>query len=147
MQAAKGFKPTSSASWALDSHDTGVPYRQENFFGGHGLNDGDIKQRMSGHVFAGLDVRLENPAGLSGVWAEENTRESLFEAMRRKETFATSGPHIKVRFFGGWGFTPDLLYQKDWVKTGYARARRWALTCRRKPSACVRVGGQGSDVR
>ena len=41
---------------------------------------------MAGHVFAGLDERLENPAGLTGVWAEENTRASLFEAMQRKET-------------------------------------------------------------
>jgi hypothetical protein len=122
MQAAKGFNPYKfGIVGGSDSHDTGVPYRQDNFYGGHGLNDGDIKQRMAGHVFTGLDVRLENPAGLSGVWAEENTRESLFEAMRRKETFATSGPHIKVRFFGGWNFTPGLLYQKDWVKTGYAK--------------------------
>ena len=63
---------------------------------------------MSGHVFAGLDVRLENPAGLTGVWAEENTRASLFDAMQRKETFATSGPRIKVRFFGGWEYTGDV---------------------------------------
>ncbi|MGO7208723.1 DUF3604 domain-containing protein, partial [Rhizobium ruizarguesonis] len=101
-----------------DSHNTGVPYRQDNFYGGHGLNDGDIKERMSGHVFAGLDVRLENPAGLTGVWAEENTRASLFDAMQRRETFATSGPHIKVRFFGGANATD--VAKSDWVKTAYA---------------------------
>jgi hypothetical protein len=76
---------------------------------------------MSGHVFAGLDVRLENPAGLSAIWAEENTRASLFDAMQRKETFATSGPHIKLRFFGGWEYAPDTIQGKDWVKTGYAK--------------------------
>jgi hypothetical protein len=74
---------------------------------------------MAGHLFAGLDTRLENPAGLAGVWAEENTRASLFEAMQRQETFAVSGPHIKLRFFGGWEYKADDLSDKDWVKTGY----------------------------
>ena len=59
-------------------------------------------------------------SGLGGVWAEENTRESIFAAMQRKETFATSGPRIRVRLFGGWNFSPDVLNRKDWVKTGYA---------------------------
>ena len=92
---------------------------------------------MSGHVFAGLDVRtVEGPAGLTGVWAEENTRESIFNAMKRKETFAVSGPHIKVRFFGGWNyaetataeqrrafwkFVPDWIKDRDWVKAAYAQ--------------------------
>jgi hypothetical protein len=55
------------------------------------------------------------------VWAEENTRASLFEAMRRKETFAVSGPHIKVRLFGGWEYATSTLADKDWIKTGYAK--------------------------
>jgi hypothetical protein len=76
---------------------------------------------MAGHLFAGLDTRLENPAGLAGVWAEENTRESIFEAMQRKETFAVSGPHIKLHFFGGWEYKADDLSDKDWVKTGYKK--------------------------
>jgi hypothetical protein len=46
---------------------------------------------------------------------------SLFEAMRRRETFAVSGPHIQVRFFGGWEYGADALAGKDWVKTGYAK--------------------------
>jgi hypothetical protein len=75
---------------------------------------------MAGHVFTGLDVRLENPAGLTGVWAEENTRASIWDAMYRKETFGTSGPHIKVRLFGGWGYEASLLEDNDWVKTAYA---------------------------
>jgi hypothetical protein len=122
MQDARGFNPYKTGFvGGSDSHNTGVPYRQENFFGGHAFNDGSLKQRMSGHVFAGLDVRLENPAGLSGIWAEENTRASLFDAMQRKETFATSGPRIKLRFFGGWQYSADVVQGKDWVKTGYAK--------------------------
>ncbi len=48
-------------------------------------------------------------SGLAGVWAEENTREPIYRALRRKETFATSGPRIKVRFFSGFTFEQDLL--------------------------------------
>ena len=120
MMEARGYNPYKTGFvGGSDSHNSATPYRQNNFFGGHVLNDGDIKQRMAGYVFAGLDVRLENPAGLSGIWAEENTRASLFDAMQRKETFATSGPHIKVRFFGGPN-EADVGNQADWVKAAYA---------------------------
>ncbi len=112
MNEADGYNPYKTGFvGGSDSHNTGVPYRQDNFYGGHVRNDGDIKQRMSGYVFAGLDVRLENPAGLTGIWAEENTRASLFDGMARKETFATSGPHIQVRLFGG----ADLAAVSDHV--------------------------------
>ncbi len=107
---------------ASDSHNTAVPYRQDNFFGGHSFTDGTIEARMSGNRVGGMfDARIEGTAGLTGVWAEENTRASLFEAMQRKETFAVSGPHIKVRLFGGWEYAADMLADKDWVKTGYAK--------------------------
>jgi hypothetical protein len=122
MQDTKGYNPYKfGIVGGSDSHNTGTPYRQDNFYGGHAHLDGTIETRMAGHVFAGLDTRLENPAGLSGVWAEENTRASLFEAMQRKETFATSGPHIKLRFFGGWEYKADELSDKDWVKAGYSK--------------------------
>ena len=65
-------------------------------------------------------MRLENPGGLTGVWAEENTRASIWDAMYRKETFGVSGPHIKVRFFGGWGYNKDILNARDWVHQSYA---------------------------
>jgi hypothetical protein len=107
---------------ASDSHNTVVPYRQGNFFGGHTFTDGTPEARMSGTLVGGMfDARLESTSGLTGVWAEENTRVSIFAAMQRKETFAVSGPLIQVRFFGGWEYAPDLVKQKDWVKTGYAK--------------------------
>jgi Protein of unknown function (DUF3604) len=57
--------------------------------------------------------------GLAGVWAESNTRESLFAAMQRKETFATSGTFIRVRLFGGFGLTTEDVSAADFVQRGY----------------------------
>ena len=62
----------------------------------------------------------DNPGGLAGVWAEENTRSSLFDALERRETFATSGPRIELRFFGGWDLPSDLCSQPDLAKRAYA---------------------------
>jgi hypothetical protein len=122
MQDAKGYNPFKFGfGAAADSHNTAVPYRQENFFGAHGLTDATPEIRLSGHLTAGIDPRAIGPAGLTGVWAEENTRAAIFEAMQRKETFAVSGPHIQARLFGGWEYTAEMLADKDWVKTGYAR--------------------------
>lgn len=122
MQQARGYNPyKTGVVGGSDSHNSATPYRQSNFFGAHGRNDGDMKERMAGHVFAGMDARFENPAGLTGVWAEENTRASLFDALWRKETFATSGPRLKVRFFGGWDYAADATDASDWVRTGYAK--------------------------
>ncbi len=59
-------------------------------------------------------------SGLAGVWAEENSREAIYDALRRKETFATSGPRIRVRFFGGFGFDKSLLDDKNMVTRAYA---------------------------
>ncbi len=69
-----------------------------------------------------IEPRLwTNPAGLAGVWAEENSREAIFAALKRRETFATSGPRIVVRFFGGWDYPDDLCDQLNVEETGYQR--------------------------
>lgn len=121
MQDTRGYNPYKFGFVAgSDSHNTGAPYRQNNFYGGHGINDGTIETRMAGHIFTGSDVRWESPAGLSVVWAEENTRASIWDAMYRKETYATSGVRIKLRFFGGWDYKDDILSGDDWVKAAYA---------------------------
>ena len=62
---------------------------------------------------------ISNPGGLVGVWAEANTRESIFAALKRKETFGTSGPRIRVRFFGGWDYPADLHARQDLVEAAY----------------------------
>ena len=58
--------------------------------------------------------------GLAGVWAESNTREAIYDALRRKETYATSGTRLRIRFFGGWEYADDLPDRSDWVQTAYA---------------------------
>ena len=57
--------------------------------------------------------------GLTGVWAETNTREAIYAALRRRETFATSGPEIRLRFFGGWNVADDTLSSPNWVTVAY----------------------------
>jgi len=84
-----------------------------------------------GHGGAGTPVGTElptglpdaidfNPGGLAVLWAEENSRDALFEAMRRREAYGTSGPRIIVRFFGGWSYPGDLCESPDFAATGYA---------------------------
>ncbi len=122
MQDVRGYNPYKFGFGAAsDSHNTGSPYRHDNFYGGHVELDGTVERRLAGVMLGKtIDVRLENPAGLTGVWAEENTRASIWDAMYRKETFGVSGPHIKVRMFGGWGYDKNILNGRDWVRQSYA---------------------------
>lgn len=88
------------------------------------------EDNFQGHGGAGLAVRDAlpvglpdrawfNPGGLAVLWAEENSREALFEAMRRREAYGTSGTRIVLRFFGGWGYPDDLCGRSDLVRVGY----------------------------
>ena len=103
---------------STDTH-LGAPgaVEEDNFIG-----HGGAGKPNGGEVPTGLPDALEfNPGGLAVVWAEENTRESLFEAIRRRETFGTSGPRISVRFFGGYDYPENLCGSHDLVKTGYQK--------------------------
>ncbi len=82
--------------------------------GGAGMGSGD-------GVPKGLpDEREYSPGGLAVVWAEENTRDSIFAAMRRKEVYATSGTRPIVRVFGGWNYPAEICDSPDLVASGYA---------------------------
>ena len=128
MQQARGYNPYKfGVVGASDSHNTASSYTEATYFGGHGLMDPTPQARLSGKKEAGLDMALLATSGLGGVWAEENTREAIFAAMQRKETFGTSGVRIKLRFFGGWSDFEDLKLlgrwesDKAWVKKGYEK--------------------------
>ncbi len=66
------------------------------------------------------DMPFFNPGGLAVLWAEENSRDALFEAMHRREAYGTSGPRILVRFFGGFDLPEDLCGAPDFAARGYA---------------------------
>ena len=59
--------------------------------------------------------------GLAAVWAEENTREALFQAFQRREVYATTGTRLRVRFFGGWSFDEEDASARDLAEIGYRR--------------------------
>ena len=64
----------------------------------------------------------QTASGYAAVWAAENTRAALWDAMKRKETYATTGPRMTVRFFGGWDYS-DADAKGDLVKAGYEQRR------------------------
>lgn len=131
---------------ASDSHTGAGAYKEDNYWSKIGIIDGTGETRGSipltgdqlnqtgslgnlGVIYEGDEgsyieagFNQWGASGLAGVWAEENTRDSLFSAMRRKETFATSGNRMKVRFFGGFD-TKDLnLDDENLVKAAYANS-------------------------
>lgn len=59
-------------------------------------------------------------SGITGVWAEQNTREAIFAAMKRREVFATSGPRLQVRMFAGWQYREGMVHEHDWISLAYA---------------------------
>jgi hypothetical protein len=108
---------------STDTHSSAPGSTEEGTWNGGGaMNDVTPEQRLNQQLVNGLPLKdiMFNPGGLAGVWAEENTRESIFDALKRKETFATSGTRIRVRFFGGWNYPVDITRHRDLVKQAYA---------------------------
>ena len=99
---------------STDTHNATPGATDEDSFVGHlGQRDGGYRNVQ--------DHFADNPGGQAVVWAEENSRDAIFAAIRRKETYATSGTRPVVRFFGGYDFDPGLCESADLVSQGYAR--------------------------
>jgi hypothetical protein len=119
FQDKEGFNPYRFGLVAAsDSHTGIVPVEEETYSGKVGVRDGSAKIRLQ-QESATMDLRKFSASGLAAVWAEENTRDSIYEAMRRKETWGTSGPRIKVRVFGGFNMKKVKPGQEGWVDEGY----------------------------
>jgi hypothetical protein len=109
---------------ATDSHTGLATAEEENFFG-KSVSVEPSKDRVS-HPFIKSELGeipgdLSVASGYQGVWATENTRAALFDAMLRKETYATTGPRIPVRFFGGWDYSDDDLRSRAPAFRGYEK--------------------------
>lgn len=138
LQEEEGFDPFRFGLVAAsDSHVVGGAYSEDDFWSKVGIVDGTPMARGS-VPFPGITDWADQPdnqqtrnatewfsrwsaSGLTGVWAEENTRDSIFDAFRRKETFATTGPRMQVRFFAGFDYADDILEDHDFVAMGYMK--------------------------
>ncbi len=106
-----------------DNHN-GLPsaVAEDSFIGGHGPEDGSVKRRREDGVGGWIDGKDLSIGSLAGVWATENTRAALWDAMNRRETFVTSGPRIKVRFFGGVKLSADATDPNSPIDQGFEQA-------------------------
>jgi hypothetical protein len=113
-------------SAASDTHTGLATTREENFFGKYQSTEPSA-DRHGGEVIPSTDPSLriytsqESASGLTAVWARDNTRADIFDAMARKEVYATTGTRIRVRVFAGWDFEADEVIRPDFTAQGYRR--------------------------
>jgi len=131
MEATGGFNPYKfGVIGASDTHNAAGSFEEDNYWSKTGLTD--IEPFMRGSVplpnsppdapeYANGASQYWGASGLAGVWAESNTRDAIYDAFRRKETFSTSGPHIKVRFFAGYDYDADLVAASDILAQAYEK--------------------------
>ncbi len=119
FQDQEGFNPYRfGLIAATDSHTGIVPIEENKFSGKIGSRDGSPERRL---VMRPSTMRFRHfsASGLAGVWAKENTRDGIYEALRRKETWGTTGPRIQVRFFGGFDMGGVKPGENGWVEAAY----------------------------
>ena len=120
MQAAAGFNPYQFGQLgSTDSHTGLSTAAEDNFFGKFANSEPGVRRPDS--MMAGMknaDWELV-ASGLAAVWAEENTRPAIFDALQRKEVYATTGSRILLRFFGGWNFGDNAIARPDYARQAY----------------------------
>jgi hypothetical protein len=104
---------------STDSHTAMASAEENNFHGKMAIDS--TPENKSKDVIPGTPGWDMGAAGLVAIWAEENTRASLFDALKRKEVYATTGPRIQLRFFGGWDYLPSDVSASDMVAIGYKK--------------------------
>ncbi len=109
---------------STDSHTSLTTADDDNFFGKHAGAEPN-PTRATHEFMRNGDVFLmgwqQVASGYAGVWAADNTRDAIWDAMKRKETYATTGPRMMVRFFGGWDFTPADAETRSPADAGYTK--------------------------
>ena len=112
---------------STDNHTALPTTREDNWFGKAHIVEPSPERVEDVLIRSPVDPSLDlvatklGASGLAAVWATENTRESIFDAMVRKEVYATSGTRIAVRVFGGWDFAANEVERPDFARAGYAR--------------------------
>ncbi|MAG30970.1 MAG: hypothetical protein CL908_08780 [Deltaproteobacteria bacterium] len=128
IQANVGVNPYRFGMIGSTDAHTSLATADEDNYWGKTANMPPGSDRMKGEFIHAMDPAAESTmnweqaaAGYAGVWAKENTREAIFDALRRKEVFATTGPRMSVRFFGGWRFSEVDVRSSDVARAGYAK--------------------------
>jgi hypothetical protein len=127
MQGKLGVNPYKFGMVGSTDNHTALPTtREDNWFGKAHIVEPSA-ERYKDVLIEGEKPELSITAtdlgasGLAAVWARENTREAIWDAMARREVYATSGSRLRVRVFAGWDFKPDEVYLPDFAKQGYGR--------------------------
>jgi len=120
-----------------DTHNSASAVEEDNYTGKFGFEN-DPKHRLEGPPGFNepnkQQIREFSSGGLAAVWAESNTREAIFAAIERKETYATSGVRPKLRMFAGYTFGPDTLKSSMWIKDAYANGVPMGGNLRKGPA-------------
>jgi hypothetical protein len=110
---------------STDAHTSMASAEEPNFWGKVATDSTPATKRRDdpdgyGDGKQGFNGWNMSAAGLAAVWSEDNTREAIIAAMKRRETYATTGPRIQVRLFGGWNYTEEDLASAELARIGYA---------------------------
>ena len=119
-----GINPIKLGIVASTDNHSGTPgaNKESDWRGAVSGEDSPLGRLGKGMLGLPLTTAIEgNPGGLAGVWATENTRDAIFDAMLRKEVFGTSGPRIKPRLFAGWDLDENLCSQSEMIAKAYSQ--------------------------